>query len=117
MVLAERFAVGYDDDLFVIDWCEEFGPVTDRLIKITTALAVVAVAVVAAVISYQHADELVRSQTARQSRQTHPSAALVLKSRLPSRADIALLQRSVTLPSRDGPSSRGSAPEPAATTN
>jgi uncharacterized membrane protein len=34
--------------------------VTDRLIKITTALAVVA-AVVAAVISYQHAYELVRS--------------------------------------------------------
>jgi hypothetical protein len=29
--------------------------VTDRLIKITTALAVVAVAVVTAVISYQHA--------------------------------------------------------------
>jgi hypothetical protein len=36
-------------------------PVTDRLIRITTALAVVAVAVVAAVISYQHAYELVRS--------------------------------------------------------
>jgi hypothetical protein len=35
--------------------------VTDRLIRITTALAVVAVAVVAAVISYQHAYELVRS--------------------------------------------------------
>ena len=34
---------------------------TDRLIKITTALAVVAVAVVAAVISYQHAYELVRA--------------------------------------------------------
>ena len=34
---------------------------TDRLIKITTALAVVAVALVAAVISYQHAFELVRS--------------------------------------------------------
>ena len=34
---------------------------TDRLIRITTALAVVAVAVVAAVISYQHAFELVRS--------------------------------------------------------
>ena len=33
---------------------------TDRLIRITTALAVVAVAVVAAVISYQHAYELVR---------------------------------------------------------
>ena len=33
---------------------------TDRLIKITTALAVVAVAVVA-VISYQHAYELVRA--------------------------------------------------------
>src|SRR5271156_516837 len=38
------------------------GAVTDRLIRITTALAVVAVAVVAAVISYQHAFELVRSQ-------------------------------------------------------
>jgi hypothetical protein len=35
--------------------------VTDRLIRITTALAVVAVAAVAAVISYQHAFELVRS--------------------------------------------------------
>ena len=34
---------------------------TDRLIKITTAAAVVAVAVVAAVISYQHAYELVRA--------------------------------------------------------
>jgi hypothetical protein len=35
--------------------------VTDRLIRITTALAVVAVAVVAAIISYRHAYELVRS--------------------------------------------------------
>jgi Protein of unknown function (DUF2637) len=35
--------------------------VMDRLIRITAALAVVAVAVVAAVISYQHAYELVRS--------------------------------------------------------
>jgi hypothetical protein len=34
----------------------------DRLIKITTAFAVMAVAVVAAVISYQHAFELVRSR-------------------------------------------------------
>jgi hypothetical protein len=34
--------------------------VTDRLIRTTTALAVVAVAVVAAVVSYQHAFELVR---------------------------------------------------------
>ncbi len=34
---------------------------TDRLIRITTALAVVAVAGVAAIISYQHAYELVRS--------------------------------------------------------
>src|ERR1700761_9043166 len=33
----------------------------DRLIRITTALAVVAVALVAAVISYQHAFELVRA--------------------------------------------------------
>ena len=33
----------------------------DRLIRITTALAVVTVAVVAAIISYQHAYELVRS--------------------------------------------------------
>ena len=44
MVLAERLAADYgDDDLFVIGW----------LIRITTALAVVAVAIVAAVISYQ----------------------------------------------------------------
>jgi hypothetical protein len=35
--------------------------VTDKLIKITTALAVIAVAGVAAIISYQHAYELVRS--------------------------------------------------------
>jgi hypothetical protein len=35
--------------------------VTDRLIRITTALAVATVAIVAAVISYQHAFELVRS--------------------------------------------------------
>ena len=34
---------------------------TDRLIRITTALAVVAVGGVAAIISYQHAYELVRS--------------------------------------------------------
>ena len=34
---------------------------TDRLIRITTALAVVTVALVAAVISYQHAFELVRA--------------------------------------------------------
>ena len=34
---------------------------TDRLIRITTALVVVAVAVVAAIISYLHAYELVRS--------------------------------------------------------
>jgi hypothetical protein len=36
-------------------------PVTDRLIKITTAVAVTAVAAVAAVISYRHDYELVRS--------------------------------------------------------
>jgi len=35
--------------------------VTDRLIRLTTALAVVTVAAVAAVISYQHAFELVRT--------------------------------------------------------
>jgi hypothetical protein len=35
--------------------------VTERLIRITTVLAVVGVAVVAAIISYQHAYELVRS--------------------------------------------------------
>jgi Protein of unknown function (DUF2637) len=35
--------------------------VTDRLIRLTTALAVVAVASVAAIISYQHAYELVRA--------------------------------------------------------
>jgi len=34
--------------------------VTDRLIGVTTALAVVAVAVVAAIISYQHVYELVQ---------------------------------------------------------
>jgi hypothetical protein len=36
--------------------------VTDRLIRLTTALAVVAGAGVAAIISYQHAYELVRSR-------------------------------------------------------
>jgi hypothetical protein len=35
--------------------------VTDRLIRLTTALAVVAVASVAAIISYQHAYELIRT--------------------------------------------------------
>jgi hypothetical protein len=35
--------------------------VTDRLIRLTTALAVIAVASVAAIISYQHAYELVRT--------------------------------------------------------
>ena len=45
MVLAERLAAGYgDDDLFVIGWREELESVTDRLIRITTALAVMAVA-------------------------------------------------------------------------
>jgi hypothetical protein len=33
---------------------------TDKLIRITTALAVLAVAVIAAIISYQHAYELIR---------------------------------------------------------
>jgi hypothetical protein len=37
--------------------------VTGRLIKLTTALAVVAVAGVAAIISYQHAYELVCSHS------------------------------------------------------
>jgi Protein of unknown function (DUF2637) len=46
--------------------------VTDRLIRITTALAVVAVAGVAAVISYQHAFELVRSHG-----ESGPTARLV----------------------------------------
>ncbi|WP_243723292.1 DUF2637 domain-containing protein [Actinomadura sp. 7K507] len=44
----------------------------DRLIRITTALAVVAVAVVAAVISYRHAYELVHSHG-----ETGPTARLV----------------------------------------
>jgi hypothetical protein len=62
MVLAERLAAGCgDDDPFVVGWREELGAVMDRLIRITTALAVVTVAVVAALISYQHAFELVRS--------------------------------------------------------
>jgi hypothetical protein len=34
---------------------------TDKLIRVTTALAVLAVAVVAAIISYQHAYELIRA--------------------------------------------------------
>ena len=60
MVLAERLAAGYgDDDPFVIGLARGAGPVTDRLIRITTALAVIAVAGVAAIISYQHAYELV----------------------------------------------------------
>ncbi|TDD28301.1 DUF2637 domain-containing protein [Actinomadura sp. KC06] len=45
---------------------------TDRLIRITTALAVVAVAAVAAVISYRHAYELVHSNG-----ETGPTARLV----------------------------------------
>src|SRR5690606_23920514 len=47
-------------------------PVTDRLIRITTALAVVAVAGVAAVISYRHAYELVHAHG-----ETGPTARLV----------------------------------------
>jgi hypothetical protein len=46
--------------------------VTGRLIRITTALAVVAVAAVAAIISYQHAYELVRSHG-----ESGPTARLV----------------------------------------
>jgi hypothetical protein len=46
--------------------------VIDRLIRITTALAVVAVAAVAAIISYQHAYELVRSHG-----ESGPTARLV----------------------------------------
>jgi hypothetical protein len=46
--------------------------VTDRLIRITTALAVVAVAAVAAVISYRHAYELVHSHG-----ESAPTARLV----------------------------------------
>jgi hypothetical protein len=62
MVLAERLAAGHgDEDLFRDRLARGAGPVTDRLIRITTALAVVAVAVVAAIISYHHAYELVRS--------------------------------------------------------
>jgi hypothetical protein len=42
MVLAERLAAGYgDDDPFLVGWHEEVGLVTDGLIRITTALAVV----------------------------------------------------------------------------
>jgi hypothetical protein len=62
LTLAERLAAGYgDDDPFVIGWPQGAAPVTDRLIRLTTTLAVVAVAVVAAIISYQHAYELVTS--------------------------------------------------------
>jgi Protein of unknown function (DUF2637) len=62
MMLAERLAAGYgDDDPVRGRLARGAGPVTDRLIRITTALAVVAVAVVAAIISYQHAYELAHS--------------------------------------------------------
>jgi peptidoglycan/LPS O-acetylase OafA/YrhL len=48
---------------------------TDRLIRTMTALAVVAVAIVAAIISYRHADELVRSHgEARRAPALTPSA-------------------------------------------
>ena len=43
---------------------------TDRLIRITTALAVVAVAGVAAIISYQHAYELVAAGSSESSTAT-----------------------------------------------
>jgi hypothetical protein len=48
--------------------------VTDRLIRITTALAVVAVAVIAAIISYQRAYELVRPHG--ESRRDGPIASI-----------------------------------------
>src|SRR5271167_355051 len=59
LTLAERLAVGYGDkDPFVQSWRAELS-MTDRLIRLTTAFAVLMVAGVAAVISYQHAYELV----------------------------------------------------------
>ena len=61
LTVAERFETGYpDDDAFVIRSARSYS-VTDRLIRITTALAVVAVAGGAAIISYQYAYELVTS--------------------------------------------------------
>jgi len=51
LTLAERLASGYGDD----------DPMTGRLIRLTTALTVVAIAGVAAIISYRHACGLVTS--------------------------------------------------------
>jgi Protein of unknown function (DUF2637) len=62
MVLAERLAAGLQRRRSIrYRLARGAEPLTDRLIRITTALAVAAVAVVAAVIFYQHAFELVRS--------------------------------------------------------
>ena len=57
---AGRLLAGHgDDDPFVA--CVRSWAMADRLIRLTTAVAVAAVAAVAAVISYRHAYELVRS--------------------------------------------------------
>jgi Protein of unknown function (DUF2637) len=62
LTLAERLAAGLLRRRLVRNQqAQGTVPVTDRLIRITTTLAVVAVAGVAAIISYQHAYELVTS--------------------------------------------------------
>jgi hypothetical protein len=66
LTLAERLSAGYGDDGLRrrrparYRLAQGVVPVTDRLIRITTALAVIAVA---AIISYQHAYELVTSHS------------------------------------------------------
>ena len=58
MTLAERLAAGHgDDDPFVIGWCEELGSVTDRLIRITRALAVAVAALRSADVREVRADD------------------------------------------------------------
>jgi len=52
---------------------------TERLIRTTTALAVVAVAAVAAIISYQHAYELVRSHPLCQDQVRHQEQQLLVE--------------------------------------
>jgi hypothetical protein len=55
LTIAELLEIGHADDDPLVTTAPRGAVLTDRLIRITTALAVVAVAGVMAIISYQHA--------------------------------------------------------------
>jgi len=63
-------------------------PLTDRLIRLTRALAVIAVACVAAIISYQHAYELVSTHG------EHGRTARLLQLTVDGRGDRTYYERS-----------------------